>query len=86
LFFCLFSPFVLLSKKEPAPAPSVATENRQGNCLTKISIIRLIRSFIFLFAETIVINKNNCQLIVIHCLIIKYPSLRGFSTPRGATF
>ena len=62
----------------PLPAPSVATENRQGHCLTKISIIRLIRSFIFLFAETIVINKNNCQLIVIHCLIIKYPSLRGF--------
>ncbi len=53
----------------PLQAPSVATENRQGHCLTKISIIRLIRSFIFLFAETIVINKNNCQLIVIHCLI-----------------
>ena len=44
-----------------APAPSVATENRQGHCLTKISIIRLIRSFIFLFAETIVINLINCQ-------------------------
>ena len=45
----------------PLPAPSVATENRQGHCLTKISIIRLIRSFIFLFAETIVINLINCQ-------------------------
>ncbi len=51
-----------------AQAPSVATENRQGHCLTKISIIRLIRSFIFLFAETIVINLINCQPIVLNCL------------------
>ena len=35
---------------------------------------------------TIVINTINCQPIVLNCLIIKHPSLRGFLTPIGATF